>query len=248
MTVIGKSDWFDGDVTAGLRRGLLLGAAALVLAIPPARPGAQLQDTGQATLAPAIERRLDLGQVAVSADALRLASWVVAAADNGDRHFAVIDKKDARLLVFEPGGRLVGATPVLLGHAPGDDTVEGVGKRPIEQIRPEERTTPAGRFVARSGRNALAEDVVWVDYDAAVSMHRVRLTDASERRLERLASPTAADNRISWGCINVPTVFFDTVVWPALGPRHGIVYVLPEHKTLEQVFPGVAGAGSAFRS
>ena len=79
-------------------------------------------------------------------------------------------------------------------------------------------------------------------------MHRVRLADPRERRLERLASPTAADNRISWGCTNVTAALFDTVVWPALGPRHGVVYVLPEHKSLEQVFPGVAGAGSAFRS
>jgi hypothetical protein len=80
--------------------------------------------------------------------------------------------------------------------------------------------------------------VVWVDYGAAVSMHRVRLMHASERRLQRLASPTAADNRISSGCINLPVAFFESVLWPRLGSgRHGVVYVLPETRPLAVAFP-----------
>ena len=69
---------------------------------------------------------------------------------------------------------------------------------------------------------------MWVDYDAAVSMHRVRPNVKAERRLERLATPTAADNRTTYGCINVPVAFYDTYVEPALGHRQGVVYVLPE--------------------
>jgi hypothetical protein len=106
-------------------------------------------------------------------------------------------------------------------------------------VLPQERTTPAGRFVAGPGRNTLDEPVVWVDYDNAVSMHRVRLTDPAERRLERLASPRAADRRISYGCINLPADFFDSLAWPTLSARGGIVYVLPEFKRLEQVFPSL---------
>ena len=87
------------------------------------------------------------------------------------------------------------------------------------------------------GRNSLGDDVVWVDYDAAVSMHRVRATNPKERRLERLATPTAADNRISWGCINVPVAFFDNTVWPNLGRRGAVVYVLPERQSLTAFFP-----------
>jgi len=78
--------------------------------------------------------------------------------------------------------------------------------------------------------------VVWIDYDAAVSMHRVRATVASERRLARLASPSAADNRISYGCINVPASFYDSVVWPAFSVAPGIAYVLPDRKSLREVF------------
>jgi hypothetical protein len=115
--------------------------------------------------------------------------------------------------------------------------VDGIGGRPIAQVQPQERTTPAGRFVAEPGRNATGEDVVWVDYDAAVSMHRVRTTEPKERRLERLASPTTEDNRISYGCINMPVAFFENVLKPAFNASYGVVYVLPEVKPLAEVFP-----------
>ena len=36
----------------------------------------------------------------------------------------------------------------------------------------EERTTPAGRFVASLDRDVHGQEVLWVDYDAAISMHR----------------------------------------------------------------------------
>jgi hypothetical protein len=124
----------------------------------------------------------------------------------------------------------------LLGFARGDDSVPGIGLRPIAEVRPEERTTPAGRFVAERGRNLKGEDVVWVDYDAAVSMHRVRATQPSERRLERLATPTVDDNRISYGCINVPVEFYEAYIRPTFATRRAIVYVLPDSKPVRQVF------------
>lgn len=239
----------DRDVAKGVLQGIVVGLLVL-LALPQTRglllPPPAAMRAAEATAAP-IARKLELFDTVVSDDARRVAEWVVASADNGHRHFAIVDKKQAQVLVFEPGGRLAGATPVLLGYAEGDDTVPGIGQRPIEAVRPEERTTPAGRFVAQSGRNTLDEDVVWVDYEAAVSMHRVRLTNPAERRLERLASPTAADNRISYGCINMPPEFFEQVLWPAMGQRRGIVYVLPEHKPLDAVFPGLAATQLAAR-
>ncbi|UUZ73277.1 hypothetical protein LP415_08285 [Polaromonas sp. P1(28)-8] len=119
----------------------------------------------------------------------------------------ILDKKNTRVFVFDPSGKLRGATPVLVGAAKGDDSVTGIGGRPIAEVAPHERTTPAGRFMAEPGRNTLGEDVVWVDYEAAVSMHRVRALEPAERRLERLASPTTDDNRISYGCINMPVEF-----------------------------------------
>lgn len=165
-----------------------------------------------------------------------MADWIADSRDNENADFIVVDKRDAKAYVFDANARLRGASPVLLGAAVGDESVPGIGSRPIAEVRPEERTTPAGRFVAERGRNLKGEDVVWVDYDAAVSMHRVRATKPAERRLERLATPTVDDNRISYGCINVPVAFYETYVSPTVATHRAIVYVLPEGKPVQQVF------------
>src|SRR5471032_2029500 len=103
-------------------------------------------------------------------------------------------------------------------------------------MRPEERTTTAGRFVAALGRNFGGKEILWVDYDSAISLHPVVTTKPEERRLQRLATPTPLDNRISYGCINVPAKFFDNVVRPAFTGTNGIVYVLPETRLPREVF------------
>jgi hypothetical protein len=233
------------ELRAGLRQGL--GIGALVVAIVAAGTGIGRLSERPATHTPALQapaipaaRDVDFGTVAVPDDVRWLARWAVASNDTRGAPFVLIDKRRTQLYVFDARGQLRGHTPVLLGYAPGDHTVPGIGQRPVEQVRPSERTTPAGRFDVSSGRNLLDEDVVWIDYEAAVSLHRVRSTDARERRLERLASPTTDDNRISYGCINVPVAFFDETVWPLLGRRQAVAYVLPEAKTLHDVFPQAA--------
>ncbi len=157
--------------------------------------------------------------------------------DGNRRPRRTIDKAGATLYVFAPPGHLLGASPILVGLARGDDSVPGIGTRPIAAIRPEERTTPAGRFVARPGNNSGGEHVVWVDYDDAISMHSVRPVVASEHRLERLASADPAQHRISYGCINVPTAFFASTAGPAFEQPGGVIYVLPETRSLEASFP-----------
>jgi hypothetical protein len=171
-----------------------------------------------------------------SPDARLLANWVLTTRNNGARSFILVDKKDARVYVFSPQGALQDSAPALLGAARGDDSYPGIGDKPLSQVRPEEKTTPAGRFVAELGQNAGGEDVVWVDYDAAVSMHRVRPLVARERRLERLATLTTDDNRISFGCINLPVRFYEDVVHPAVTKYGAVIYVLPDVKTVRQVF------------
>ncbi len=171
-----------------------------------------------------------------SAQARQVANWVVGSGDHGQRPFLLVDKPHARVFVFDAQGRLRGGAPVLLGAARGDHSVPGIGQRPIADIQPHERTTPAGRFIAEPGMNAKGEDIVWIDYDAAVSMHRVRATRAEERRLQRLASHTPRDNRISYGCINVPAAFFDRFVKPTVAAGSIVVYVLPDTQPLHQVF------------
>lgn len=193
--------------------------------------------------------QVDFGKTQPSAAARSVATWVAQSRDNGPASFVIIDKRDARLYVFDPQARLRGSAPILLGAATGDDTVPGIGDRPLSQVRPHEKTTPAGRFVAEHGRNTQGEDIVWVDYDAAVSMHRVRANVPEERRLQRLASPTAEDNRISFGCINVPKTFYETQLSPAMANRQSVVYILPEQKSLQAVFgPGVGEVAGGARN
>jgi len=142
----------------------------------------------------------------------------------------------ARLHVYDPSGRFMGDSPILLGAARGDYSVPGIGDRPLAKVLPHEKTTPAGRFRAERGVNLGGEDIIWVDYDAAVSLHRVRANNAAERRLQRLATPTPLDNRISFGCINVPRAFYERVVDPALLKGKAMVYILPEVERVATVF------------
>jgi hypothetical protein len=177
------------------------------------------------------------GAAALTADARVALQHIQSRRDNAGAPFIVIDKRAARLWTFDASGQRTGSAPVLLGAARGDHTVPGIGDRPIAQVLPHERTTPAGRFVGERGRNMRGEDVLWVDYEAAVSMHRVLTTNPRERRVERLATPTPADNRISYGCINVPARFFDRTLLPLVrSVRPPVVYLLPETRPVATLF------------
>lgn len=81
------------------------------------------------------------------------------------------------------------------------------------------------------------DNVVWLDYAAAIELRSVEIIDPLERRLERIATSYASEKRVSNGCVNVPVAFFDAVATPALGHARGILYVSPELTPLRQVFP-----------
>jgi len=243
------------DMVAGLRMGLVFGLSILALLVPNASPS-KTSDSQSALVASAspsktsevqsetdalvakstVPRQADLGQTQVSDQLKRIAHWSAATHDHAAMPFVVVDKQAARLYVFDASARLQADTAVLIGSAVGDLSAPGVGLKAIADVQPEERTTPAGRFNGQWGRTITGEDVVWVDYDAAVSMHRVRSHQPKERRLQRLASETIEDNRISYGCINVPVDFFDTHLLPVFSTMAARVYVLPDHLTLEEVF------------
>ena len=180
----------------------------------------------------------DFAAERASADARYAAAWVLAGADNQNLPFAVVDKRDARIYVFEAGGRLIGASAVLLGIAPGDFSV-GIDRVPAS-LSLAERTTPAGRFEARPGRNDKGEDIVWIDYAASLALHRLRPAPVQERRPARLDSPSPDDNRISAGCIIVPVSFYEAVVAPTLGSHRSVIYVLPETHSPRGMFEALA--------
>lgn len=182
-----------------------------------------------------------------SEEVKRVARWVVDTGDNAHLPFLLIDKVNAQVLVFSPAGQLKGATPALLGLARGDRML-APNDAPMSAMPPSVRITPAGRFVSRLGIDSLGKELLVLDYDASLSLHAVIKGTPKERRAERLQSATADDNRISYGCINVPGEFYRTIVSPTFTNTKGIVYVLPETSPASALFgfqvPGTAVAGA----
>jgi hypothetical protein len=173
----------------------------------------------------------------LSEAAARVSAWVAAAHDNGPLPYIIIDKQAAALFLFDRNGAPRGETPVLIGVGVGDDSSPGVGAKTLAEIGPAERTTPAGRFLAKYGRAFGHTHVLWVDYTDSVAIHAVITTHKEEHRIERLLSPTPDDNRITLGCINVGADFYSRQVRSLFARNGGVVYVLPDTKSLDEVFP-----------
>lgn len=179
-----------------------------------------------------------LAHAGASVDAHYLAAWVKRNGDNDGKAFAIVDKRNARLFVFDEAQRLLGSSAVLIGSAYGDQSAPDVGRKAqFASVSPAERTTPAGRFPSAPGRNLAGEDIVWFDYNAALAIHRLRPDASRGRRAARLATPSPVDNRESLGCVVVPVAFYERVVRPWLGGRRGVVYVLPESRPVQALWP-----------
>ncbi|GLK46172.1 MULTISPECIES: hypothetical protein [Novosphingobium] len=217
--------------------GLLMIGAALT-GSPPAWAAKNARSAGPKTSQP---QRIAPDSTAIqSPDATRVADWIAASGDNNDLPYAIIDKKAAALLLFDAKGEKLGQVPVLLGIAPGDDASPGIGSKNLSEIGPAEKTTPAGRFLAKFGVAAANTRVLWVDYATSVALHPIpRPGKPKERRRERMLSPTSEDNRITFGCINVPIAFYTKTISPLFRKRGGYVYVTPDMKPLEEVFPRI---------
>jgi hypothetical protein len=183
-----------------------------------------------------LPRRTNFDQTEPSREVRHVADWVVDSGDNGGMPLVVVDKVDARVFVFDARGQLRGAASALLGLAIGDEAVPGLGQRKLFSIRPEEGTTSAGRFVTAQDRNLQGKEILWIDYNAAISLHPVVTSNAKDRRAERLDKPSPLDNCIFYSCINVPAPFYKNVVSPAFTGTDGIAYVLPETHSAREVF------------
>jgi hypothetical protein len=213
---------------------VLCAAAFFLYPFSPALAAAELQAEHGASLKDSV-RKPELVQ---THDAARLVEWIAVSGDNGKLPFIVIDKRSAAMLLFDGEGRLLGETPVLIGIGEGDDSTPGIGGKSLSDIGPAERTTPAGRFVSKLGRAAGWNSVLWVDYSTSVALHAVTKDNKKERRPQRLETPAIEDNRITFGCINIDTSFYLKMVKTTF-QKGGIVYILPETKALDEVFPSV---------
>lgn len=212
---------------------VLAAFAALMLTI--SAPATAAKHAKRATpRAAAIPERVETVR---SEPAQRVIDWIAVTGDNRSRPYILIDKKSARAFLFNAKGKSLADAPVLIGIASGDDATPGVGQKSLAEIGPAEKTTPAGRFLAKFGLAAGKQKVLWVDYTTSVALHPIPEGKPKERRRARMLSPSIDDNRITFGCINVPLKFYNGSVRPLFLKKGGYIYVLPDTKSLEEVFP-----------
>lgn len=215
---------------SGLATKYFLSAFAALVAFADPSPAVATDQSGQ---------HANFAETTPSADAQLVANWVVQSGDNQGLSFIVVDKANAQLFLLDASGLVIAATPVLLGLGVGDDSPPGIGEQALSAMKPEDQITPAGRFVAGRGLNLAGQDILWVDYNAAISLHRAsdrKPGMTAQSRTDRLASATTLDNRASHGCINVSVPFYDDFIRPAFEGTAGIVYVLPETRSVQQQF------------
>lgn len=165
-------------------------------------------------------------------------AWVLAVGDHGGQPFMVVDKRQARVFVFNGQGRLLDAAPALLGMTLGDVDVPGVGMKPVSDLTLAERVTPAGRFDTEPGQGLHGDAIVWLDYAAGLAIHRVRPGLTQPARTRSLAAQMASAQRLSLGCVVLSPEFFEAVVHPTLGQHAGVVYILPETQPVQAWLQG----------
>lgn len=152
--------------------------------------------------------------------------------DNNKLPFAIIDKKNAAMFVFNAYGSPLSSGPVLLGISRCDTIDPKTLNAKLGDISSEKRVTPSGKYQAQIGKDLHGKELLWVTYDYAIAIHPVIEVPGQQRR-RRLQSQSAEDNRITWGCINALPSFYETIISPVFRPKGGIVYVLPEEVPVE---------------
>ncbi|MEA3390264.1 L,D-transpeptidase [Sphingobium sp. CCH11-B1] len=202
---------------------------------PASKARAAKTSVAKASALPAIPDATEM-VVDPTPQAARILNWVTGAADNKALPYVVLDKAAARIWLYDGKGKRIADAPVLVGIALGDDATPGVGAKSLAEIGPAEKTTPAGRFLAKFGVAAGKTRVLWVDYATSVALHTIPPGNPKEKRVDRMLSPDIADNRITFGCINVPKAFY-AKVGPLFRKKGGYVYILPDAKPIEEVFP-----------
>lgn len=167
----------------------------------------------------------------MSGQARMVANYMQAA---GYETLVVLDKNNAELLVIDKG-EVVMRSPALYGKGKGED------------VSNDPNTTPAGIFALRE------YSVSTRDYAGGLALGFLNTKNSSyiihptyqrlreQRRDERLASPTPDDNAISFGCVNVPYDFYNSMTAYLKGKttvrlsQAGYVTALPRFVVLPKV-------------
>lgn len=151
---------------------------------------------------------------------------IISQNDNQGKQFIVADKQAGTLTLYNALGQQITSTPALFGKATGDRinirNATPSGRYDMKRV---EGSNIKGNEQGQYGNSAQALTVngeLQKNNAGNVAIHRVLPV---ENRQAKLDSATAKDNRISHGCINVPSSFYDIHLDHQ---QDTVVYVMPE--------------------
>lgn len=143
----------------------------------------------------------------------------------------VLDKENASLTVYYPDTQTRITQPALLGRIKSD-------KLDMTNYDHEERAngiTPSGTFTVNNEFSWQLNEPMLVFIQGAYAVdaiHPLWTRNPDQHRVQRLYSPTPADNRVTGGCVNVdPDFFYNVLVNLPNGTKFTI---LPEAEKLPQ--------------
>lgn len=159
-------------------------------------------------------------------------SYAIPLSDLSDKDttFVVASKKDGVIVIKYSDGRVV-SSPALFGKAKKDIVDYDDYNSNPENVK---YVTPSSTFLLEKGFSTHIHESIlsFVRGDQLVlAIHPVWLGNIGQNRVERLKSQTAADNRITNGCINVFPDFFYNYLYKL--PNNTKIVILKEDDILE---------------
>ena len=217
--------------------GIMAVAIAVNINFATPVPNAQASiPVNKFTIKQSVERpKADFKGVEASRDIRLVAEWQVR--QGHGKSFVMLDKINGLIYAFDGKGVLLAKAPSLYGASGKDLLSEESASKTMDQMTTADKVTPAGVFGAKGVNNSsYGFTVNFAEYKTgAIAIHIVYLGTPSENRQYRLDSKSPLDNRISYGCINVPAEFMS--VMKAHFSKDSVVIVLPELQSAESFFP-----------
>lgn len=153
-----------------------------------------------------------------------------AALEGNNSSYIIADKDSACMYLLDKNNKLIAKFPAIFGAAKGealntanpDDSVPGKGA-----------TTPAGTYYM--GKDSLDAATikefhgrVFDIYGSGDLSFHEPWSEEYKKRMAALNTPTVADNRISWGCINISRENYEKFVAPYFAEKSRM-YILPDN-------------------
>ena len=168
-------------------------------------------------------------------------------AKRNGKGFMIADKPNGVIHVFGAKGEYITSGAALFGKQSGDVLVSTAT---AEDMVDADKVTPAGTFKLRLAPNKdytggyffalMGSNGRTIGRDAngrggSVAIHSVYTYAVAENRINRLKSATAADNKISFGCINTSEkMFLDDLLPRKEEFNGGMVFVMPDNVTMTE--------------